>query len=99
MMRGGDIEDLSVNGRTDIFNHEEVRRYTNEKDGKIIKIEGEFEYKSAKFDFSISYAKESAVDMGHISVRKKGQRTGDVGIREEAFEFLEELYNHHFIEA
>ncbi|WP_436924739.1 hypothetical protein [Halosimplex amylolyticum] len=99
LLRGGDIEGISVNGRTDIFNHPEVERYVEERDGKIQKIEGEFRYDEVLFDFSLSYARESAVDMGHLSVRKQGRRTGDVGIREDAFEFIEEIFEKHFIDV
>jgi len=31
-------------------------------------------------------------------VKKQGQRTGDVGAREEAFEFLEDLYDQYFVD-
>lgn len=98
-LRTGEIEEINVNGRTDIFEHDEVERYTEDKDGKIIKIGGEFEYGNNRFNFTVGYSKESGVDLGRISVKKQGRRTGDLGAREEAFEFLENIYDDYFVDV
>jgi len=97
-LRTGDVDRVRLGGRTDIFNHPEVKRYTDELNGKISAIEGEFEYKNVGFDFQISYATEASVEMGRVTVKKKGKATGDLELREEAFDFLREIYEEFFVD-
>ena len=96
-MRGGDLETVRLNGRNDLEGHQEIDRYINQHDAKISKIDGKFRYKNQQFDFTVSYATEETPDMGRVSVKKMGKATGDLEMREDAYDFLESLFEQHFV--
>jgi hypothetical protein len=91
------IENVDIDGSDDIFEHPEVRRLVNEKDGKIRKIKGEMIYtRNTKFDFQAGFTSDQS--FGRLKVSKKGQRTGDAQIVDDAFDFLYEIYEEYFID-
>jgi len=92
---GGQLRDVQIDGRTDIFNHPEVARF-RDQGGKIVSVSGEFRYDGRKFDFKISYAPSSG--LGRVQVEKKGRRTGDLQIRQEGFDLVYEEFERYFIE-
>lgn len=94
-LSGGQLEDVAIGGRTDIFQHPEVKRWRNQG-GKIVRVSGEFNYDGRRFDFQVSYAKSSG--LGRVNVEKKGRRTGNLQIREEAFELVYDIFENYFIE-
>ena len=93
-MSGGQLENVQIGGRTDIFNHPEVRRFRSEG-GKIVSVSGQFRHDGRKFKFKASYAPSSG--LGRVKVEKTGRRTGDLDIRQEGFDFVYEEFERHFI--
>lgn len=96
MLSGGQLEDVAIGGRTDIFEHPEVRRW-RDQGGKIVSISGEFRYDGRRFEFQVSYAPASG--LGRVKVEKKGRRTGDLELREEGFELVYEVFETYFVDT
>lgn len=96
-LRTSDIQRIKFDGRTGIFDHPEVIRYTDKKDGKIKHIEGRFKHKTRWFEFTINYATESGYEFGRVSVEKQGKSVGEIDLREEVYEIVYELFEDHFI--
>lgn len=92
------IKTVDIDGSDDIFNHQEVRRLVDDKNGKIRKIKGEMLYKrGTKFDFQAGFTSDQ--NFGRLKVSKKGQRTGNDQIVEDAYDFLFEIYKDYFIDV
>lgn len=96
MMSGGQLENVQIGGRTDIFNHPEVVHF-RDQGGKIVSISGDFRHDGRKFSFKTSYAPSSGI--GHVKVEKKGRRTGDLEIRKEGFDLIYETFQEYFIDS
>jgi|GEM_PF-2160419 len=94
-IEGGDIKRVDIDGRTDILDHHDVKYFTEKKQGRIVEVSGKMTYKEIDFDFSVGYYIQEG--MGKISVKKKGQKTGDLDIISEAYRFLYTLYKEFFI--
>ena len=92
----GDIKNVNLGGREDIFEHPDVKHFLEKRDGKVIQISGDFQLNGRIFDFKVGYSMKDG--LGTIIVRKKGQKTGDLTIIKDAFNFLYSLYNIYFIE-
>ncbi len=95
-IEGGELRDVNIEGREDIFDHPDVRHFLKNREGRIIYISGDFEFRGISFYFQAGYIMGEG--LGRISVRKKGRRTGNLAIRNEAFDFLYEIYKEYFIE-
>lgn len=93
-LSGGRLEDVQIGGRSDIFQHPEIKRWRSQG-GKIVSVSGEFRYDSRSFDFQVSYAQSSGI--GRVKVEKKGRRTGDLEVREEGYELVYEAFEQHFV--
>lgn len=96
LLSGGQLEDVAIGGRTDIFEHPEVRRWRSQG-GKIVSISGEFRHDNRRFNFQVSYAPSSGI--GRVNVEKKGRRTGDLDIREEGFQLIYEEFENFFVDV
>lgn len=94
MMSGGQLEDVEIGGRTDIFNHPEVQRFRS-RGGKIVSISGKFRHDGRKFAFQASYS--PSIGLGRVKVEKKGRRTGDLEVRQEGFDFVYEEFENYFV--
>jgi hypothetical protein len=94
-MSGGQLEDIQIGGRVDIFNHPEVKRF-RKQGGKIVSVSGEFQHDGRKFKFKTSYAPSTG--LGRVQVEKKGRRTGDLEVRQEGFDFIYEEFENYFID-
>ncbi|WP_142861260.1 hypothetical protein [Salinigranum halophilum] len=90
----GELRRANLEGWDDIWENDQVIELTESQDGRISRIKGEFEYKGTDFAFNIGYTD----DYGRVSVEKKGQLSG-VGVVEEGFEFLSELYEEYYVDA
>lgn len=88
------IKNVRIGGRTDIFDHDDVQMFIEDRDGRIRYIEGEMKYKDQDFYFKGGYDSM----FGRFSVEKKGQRNGNLAIRDEAYDFLNRLYREYFID-
>lgn len=96
---GHEVQRVRLGGNTDIFDNEEVELFTEDRDGKIVAIEGEFDFRNIPFDFIVSYASESGVQMGRVSVEKKGGDPIDPAVRQDAYDLLERIYEKHFVDV
>lgn len=94
-MSGGQLKDVQIDGRVDIFDHPEVKRF-RDQGGKIVSVSGQFQHDGRKFKFKISYTPSSG--LGRIQVEKTGRRTGDLDIRQEGFDFVYEEFESFFID-
>lgn len=90
-----ELKDVEIDGRTDIFSHPEVQRFTENHDGRVVQIKGDMEYRGARFQFQAGYYPQ----MGRIKIEKKGRTTGDTQITREAYEFLYDIYREFFIDV
>lgn len=88
-----EIKSVEIGGRTDIFRHKDVRHFIENRDGRIVQLEGEMKFKDNYFDFQVGYDD----DFGRVKVRKKQEPTGNLQAVEEAFDFLDELFHDHFV--
>lgn len=88
------LEDIKIGGRTDILDHEEVQRFREEHDSRIVRLEGEFLHNDDWYAFKTGYAD----DMGQVSVKKKGYVEEKPELVKDAFELLFEYYDDHFID-
>lgn len=93
LVDGAEIKDVRIDGRTNIFTHEDVDHFTSDRDGEIVQIEGEMYYEDNFFDFQAGYNE----NLGRLKVRKKGQAIGDIELVYDAYEFLYDRYEDHFI--
>jgi len=91
-----EVQRVRLNGNTDIFNNDEVRRYVNNLDGRISAIAGDFVYKNVTYKFVLSYSTETELEMGRVSVQKTGRQSITPEMREEVYDFLEELAFRYF---
>lgn len=91
-----EVQRVRLNGNTDIFNNDEVRRYVNELDGRISAIAGDFVYKNLTYKFVLSYSTEAELEMGRVSVQKSGRQAITPEMRDEVYEFLESIYFQYF---
>lgn len=87
------LKRVEIGGRTNIFDHDQVRKVLDERDGRIVQIQGEMKFKDQGFYFQCGYTDK----FGKVQVTKKGQRNGNLMIVEEAFDFLEKLFMDHFV--
>lgn len=94
LVDGAEIKDVRIGGRADIFNHDDVEHFIDDRDGRIVQIEGEFYYKKRFFDFQAGYNE----NLGRLKVRKKGEANGEIDLVYEAYDFLYDLYKEHFID-
>ena len=94
MLESGDIKKVDLDGRTDILNHEDVRHFIQKRDGRITGVGGEMIYRNTPFEFNVGYTTDG---FGKIRIRKKGERTGNPEITQEAFDFLYEIYKEFFL--
>lgn len=92
---GQNIKGVKIDGRSNIFDHEDVRMFIEDRDGRLVFLEGEMKYKGQDFYFQCGYDKK----FGRLSVEKKGKRSGNLAILNEAYEFLNDIYRDHFIEC
>lgn len=90
-----DVRDVEIGGTADIFSHNDVTYFTDDRDAKIVGLGGHVAYNNASFDFIVGYTLTSGI--GRIKVKKNGQKTGNPEIREEVFGELRELYEEYFI--
>ena len=88
------IKSVQIGGRTNIFDHEDVRMFTEDRDGRLVSIKGEMKYKGQDFYFQCGYDDK----FGRLTVEKKGKRNGNLAIVEEAYDFLDQIYREHFID-
>lgn len=88
------IKRVDFDGRRNIFHHDEVRRFVEERDGRVAKIEGTMKFKGQDFFFKAGYDS----DFGLFNIEKKGARNGDLAIVNDATEFLNNIYQEHFAE-
>jgi len=88
------IKSVKIGGRTNIFDHPDVRMFTEDRDGRLVYIEGEMKYKDQGFFFQCGYDDK----FGRLSIEKKGKRNGNINIKNEAYDFLDEIYREHFID-
>ncbi|GAB7010448.1 hypothetical protein [Halorubrum trueperi] len=86
------IKRIDFNGRRNIFDHPDVRMFVEDRDGRVSQIEGTMKYNGQDFFFKTGYTPK----FGTYTIEKKGQRSGNLAIVEEAENFLEELYQDHF---
>jgi hypothetical protein len=93
MLETGDLKRAVLDGRTDILSHPDVQYFIDKRNGRIVAVGGEMVYKGVTFEFSIGYTNEG---FGKVRIRKKGERTGDLDINQEAFDFLYKIYKNFF---
>lgn len=91
---GQNIKKVDFDGRRDIFDHDDVRTFVDDRDGRVVQIEGTMKYKGQDFFFKVGYDD----DFGRFNIEKKGQRDGDLAIVDDATEFLDNIYQEHFAE-
>ncbi|RLI81550.1 hypothetical protein DRP04_05830 [Archaeoglobales archaeon] len=89
----GDLKKVDIDGRTDILNHPDVQHFINNRNGRIIGVGGEMNYRGVSFEFSVGYTVDG---FGRMRIKKKGEKTGDVDINQEAFDFLYRVYKAFF---
>lgn len=96
---GQEVQRAQLGGNTDIFDNPEVAYFTEDREGKIVSIEGELDFQNIPFDFTVNYATETGVQMGRVSVSKKGGSPIDPEVRKDAYNLLEGLYEDYFIDS
>lgn len=93
-LSGGELKTAKLEGHTGIFGNDEVTRWTEDMDGRIIHLRGEYVYKGTDFDFHVGLPDK----LGRIRIKKKGRTEGNTAILEESFEFLNELFEEYFVD-
>lgn len=91
-----EVQRVRLNGNTDILDNEEVQ-YFIDRGGKISSVEGNIDFRNIPFNFVVSYATESGVEMGRVMVSKKGSTPIDPEVRDDAYTLLEELFEEYFV--
>lgn len=91
----GKLKTANLEGHQDIFENDVVKELTQDKNGRIIHLKGAFEYRGVDFEFHVGLPE----DLGRIRIKKKGAPKDNVEILEEAFDFLFEHFNEHFIDS
>ncbi|WP_256402411.1 hypothetical protein [Halorubrum salinum] len=88
------LKDVKIGGRTDIMENDEVRRFRDEHDSRIVRLEGEFLLDGKWYSFKSGYTDS----MGQVSVEKKGKVEERPDLVQEAFDFLFESYEDYFVD-
>lgn len=89
----GELKTANLKGREDIFENPTVDELTREKDGRIIHLRGDFIYKGTDFSFHVGLPDK----LGRVRIKKKGTLSGDLEVINEAFDFLYDYFDDHFI--
>lgn len=97
LVERGIIDDLHIGGNDDIFSHDEVERFTSEKEGKILNIAGKYTLNEVDFEFEIGYGK--SLDIGKIRVKKLGKKQGSMEPTHESYNILYEVYRDYYIDV
>ncbi|WP_435074917.1 hypothetical protein [Halorubrum sp. HHNYT27] len=88
------LKDVKIGGRTDIIENKEVRRFRDDHDSRIVRLEGEFLLDGKWYSFKSGYSDS----MGQVSVEKKGKIEEAPELVEKAFDFLFESYEDYFVD-
>lgn len=94
-IESGELKEVRVGGRADIFDVKTVKQLREDRDGKIAQIKGEILYKNEYFKFHVGYNEIT----GRVSIKKKGRAKGDVHLVQEAYDTLYDLYDEYFIDV
>lgn len=95
LLDDAELKDVKIGGRTDIFKNEEVSRFQNEHDSRIVRLEGEFKLEEKWFNFTVGYSD----GMGIISVEKKGRVEERPEAVQAAYDFLYDEYEKYFVDV
>jgi len=91
----GQLKTANLEGHQDIFETDVVKELTEDENGRIIHLKGIFEYRGEDFNFHVGLPEE----LGRIRIKKKGAPKDNVDLLEDAFDFLFEHFNEHFIDC
>lgn len=94
-IESGEIKEVRVGGRADIFGVETVENLRENRDGKISQIKGEILFDDEFFHFNVGYNQIT----GRVMVRKKGRARGRVSVVQDAYDLLYDLYSEYFIDV
>lgn len=89
-----DLQEVTIGG-TDIMENEEVQRFQDDHDSRIVMLDGQLRYSEHWFDFKVGYTE----GMGRIRLEKKGRAEERPELVEQAFEFVIDIYRDHFMDA
>jgi len=89
------LEEIAIDGKSDIFEDDGVNYFLNNRGGKITSIQGKFDYSEQPFTFEAGYGNED--NLGRLSVKKRGSASIDPKQVDECFDFLSNIYIKHFI--
>ena len=90
------LEEVSIDGKVDIFTDESVKHFIEERGGVMTRVEGKFDYKEQDFNFKAGYGAEG--NLGRLSITKRGSSSGNAEIVDECFDFISDIYKRHFID-
>jgi hypothetical protein len=93
LLDDADLKDVKIGGRTDIIENDEVKRFREEHDSRIVRLEGEFLLNEKWYSFTAGYTD----NMGQVSVKKNGKAEEKPELVEEAFDLLFQSYEDYFI--
>jgi len=92
-----DIETVDIGGREDIFEHDDVRYFVEEENGKITRLEGEFELGGHLFSFQVGYMTDTG--LGRVKVFKQGRGIENEQVVKNAYELVYDLYEKYFVDV
>lgn len=90
-----ELKDIKIGGRTDIINNDEVKRFLEDHDSRIVRLEGRFWLLGDWFSFTTGYSD----GMGSVSVEKKGKADENPEKVEDAFAFIFDSFYPHFVDV
>ena len=93
-IESGEIKEVRVGGRADIFGVEPVENLRENRNGKISQIKGEILFDDEFFHFNVGYNQIT----GRVMVRKKGRARGNVGVVQDAYDLMYDMYKQYFVD-